>query len=221
MATVPVGVLLAVGGFCFMRSSRPHYSGLANFKPRHYITGLMETAAREAKGEVAPTFVRKDTDGQDVDLAAMMQKGPVYIVFILDGCPCSIEFQPFVQNMYKAYKGKVQFLGIIDAKPDAAKKFVKEFNPPFPIIPDPSKDLMRAYKAQESTYSVLVAQNGRVAKMWPGWDQDMLTEMQQKISILTGLDNPSMDVSQAPLTPTSGCFFYGHPTANQGAASQG
>lgn len=211
MITVPAGLALVAGGWAFLLSGRPHFSGLADYQPRHFITGPMSIAAQEAKGEKVPLFNRTAVDGTQVDLAQMLKKGPVYLYFIMRGCPCSIEFQPFVQNLYSAYGGKVQFVGVTDGTPEQAKAFIKEFHPTFPIISEPSKKLMKEFKAQESTYSVLVAQNGRTAKMWPGWDQEMLTEMQQKISILTGLDNPGMNVSQAPLTPTSGCFFYGQP----------
>src|SRR5690242_4630287 len=94
--TVSVGLFFAAAGGALMYAARPkpiptssdEYKVLA--QPRHPVTPEMWQQADAAKGNLAPNFTVTDTDGKSHNLSELTKDGPLFLYFVLDGCPCSI-----------------------------------------------------------------------------------------------------------------------------------
>ncbi len=209
--TIPLGAILMAGGFWLRAQAQPHFEGIADEIPRHKITDQMVLASKKFQGIAAPNFALHPVNGPAVSLNQLWNIGPVFIIFILHGCPCSIEAEPFFQSLYSGFDGKVTFIGITNGTPAQAKKWVHHFQVPFPVVSDSSLDVMKAFHAQESTYSALILPGGTISREWPGYDQAILQDIEANISRDANLSYPDLDFSQAPIRPTSGCFFYGEP----------
>ena len=58
---------------------------------------------------------------------------------------------------------------------------------PYPVISDHSEELINAYKATNSVFSVLLDRRGRIDKMWPGYSVGILKEMNSRMARLAGV----------------------------------
>ncbi len=196
---------LTLAGVGLLIAARPHMS--SGPEPRHPITDAMRRDAATHDATRGPSFHVVDTEGDTLDLAALTKDGPVFLIFIMDSCPCSIEAQPYFQRLYDGFGGRVPFVGITDGTTDQGREWKAHFQMTFPLISNPKKELMHRFGAQHSAYSALVGKGGRIVRLWPGYDRSMLREIESAIAAEAGLPNPRIDVSGAPTKPTSGCIF--------------
>ncbi len=199
------GTIFCAASLALLLVARPH--GNSEPDPIHPITPQMRAEASRATLTLAPTLDRVDTEGKTVDLAKLTEKGPAFLVFIMEGCPCSLEAQPFFQRMYDSFGQKVPFVGITDGTVAQGKEWKAHFQMTFPLISDPSKDLMKGFGAEHSAYTALVGRGGKIVQLWPGYDQAMLGEIKNAIAAEGSLPSPELIVSDAPTKPTSGCRF--------------
>jgi hypothetical protein len=123
------------------------------------------------------------------------------VVFIKNGCPCSIDAQPLFNRLARKYQGKVDFIGIIDKE---GEEFSNQFLVAFPVVEEPSKGLMKAYDARASVYTALIARNGHIVKMWPGYSADWLKEMNALMAKASATKETPFDPQNAPKEKASG-----------------
>ncbi|RYG17380.1 hypothetical protein EON82_23935 [bacterium] len=171
-------------------------------KVRHEVTAQMELETKAQANRLAPVFDRKDVFGKD----ARAGKGdrPQMVIFIKNGCPCSIDAQPLFNRLARKYEGKVDFVGIIDKE---GKEFSNQFLVAFPVVEEPSKGLMKAYDARASVYTALIARNGHIVKMWPGYSAGWLKEMNALMAKASATKETPFDPQYAPQEKASGCPF--------------
>jgi peroxiredoxin len=174
--------------------------------PRHWITADIRKQVAALAKTPAPTFTRTDTDGERIDLRAELAKKPVFLIFIMDGCPCSYEAQPFFQRLYAAYGDKVEFIAITDGTMEQAKEWKAHFQMVYPVISEPKKELMHLYRAIHSAYTALLTEDEGVVQMWPGYSQAELESISGGLSKASG-KRPKVDLAGAPHKPTTGCVF--------------
>lgn len=174
--------------------------------PRHAITPTIRREVATSSKTVAPEFERIDCNGGPVSLKTALAKGPVFLIFIMDSCPCSYEAQPFFQRIAKAYGDKVSFIGVTDGTPAQAREWKAHFEITYPVISEPKKDLMHLYKAKHSAYTALVNKDGSIEQLWPGYSQAELKSIAKSLGSVTA-SNPKLDFGDAPLKPTTGCEF--------------
>ena len=62
---------------------------------RHLVRPEMLIATAKMTDVVAPAFQDQQTDDSYYDIAELTGDGPVVLVFIKEGCPCSLAAQPF------------------------------------------------------------------------------------------------------------------------------
>jgi peroxiredoxin len=206
LTLIPFSVFLAGSGAVMVY--------LANAQPappvtptRHFVTDDMEKLAAEWSNRVAPLHNAKEADGKEFNLAEALHNGPVFVMFIQDGCPCSIDAEPLFHRLYKNWAGKASFIGIIDVDQAKAAKWAKMNAMPYPIIPDPDKKLIHSFKATSAAFSALLTSDGKVEKMWPGYCQSYLKEMNSLIAKQLGDPVPALDTAYAPVKKTAGCAF--------------
>lgn len=198
------GILTVAGAGLFV-AARPAHPDEPD--PLHWLTEDLRRDAATHDDTAGPTFAVVDTEGDMVDLAKLTRGRPVFIVFIKDSCPCSYAAQPFFQRLYDGFDQKVPFIGITDGTEAQGREWKAHFQQTFPMIADPKVDLMRKFGAKHSAYTALIGKGGRVVRLWPGYDRQMLGEMIDTIAREAGVATPRIDISDAPRKPTTGCAF--------------
>lgn len=204
-------LLLGTAGFmAYLVTQRP--KAVANTpnlleSPRHPVTEPMWKRSKAVAGKPAPDFELKDSAGKAVRLSKVLESGPAVLVFTKDGCPCTIEAQPFFNQIAAKMLGKVTFLGVIDSDQRVADKFKEDFKVPYPILCESDGSVFSSYDAKRSVYTTLVNRDGTVAKQWPGYNEEMLKEMVASLEKDSGVSPLDFTFEMAPKVMNSGCEF--------------
>jgi hypothetical protein len=132
---------------------------------------------------------------------------PVVLVFIKQGCPCSVEFEPFFQRVERLYRGVVRFAGVIDAGETAVRRYAAEQHVPYPVLADPERHIIRRLRAENGGYFVLLTPEGTIDGFWPGCSAEGMRELGRRIARRAGLEERPLDVSGMPGPLTTGCPF--------------
>lgn len=101
------------------------------------------------KGHPAPTFALPHAPGQLVDLATLIGKGPIVLLFFpLAYSPvCTTEMCTFRDDWSKWSQLGCTVLGISVDSPFVVQKFREELNLPFPLLSDFNKTVSKQYGA--------------------------------------------------------------------------
>jgi peroxiredoxin len=207
---LPAGLALAsAGGLLMLAAQGPHYGGpqLTKVPVRHDVTKDMVVATDAQSKKVAAAFELKDIEGRSVAIAPANGERPQFLYFVLDGCPCSFDAEPLFHRLYERYKGKVDFISITDGDEKKARDWNGQMLVPYTLISDPSLEVVRAYKARASVYSVLITKDGRIERMWPGYSQGILAEQNALMAKLSGVKEEPFDAQYAPVEKATGCNF--------------
>ncbi len=182
-------------------------STLPNGDPKHPVTDPMRELSEAQKANVAPEFQLRDALGETHTLASLTREKPLFLYFILDGCPCSVDGEPLFKALEQQFHGRIQFAAMIDGDAAVAANWIEIFRNTYPILCDPSKETIRAFEATNSAFSVLVGKDGKIRKMWPGYSIELLQEMNRTLAEEIGEAPKSFDTLSAPAKETSGCLF--------------
>lgn len=175
----------------------------------HPVTAQMAKVAREMGGAPAVPFDAVDLDGKSVSLASLTKSKPLVLFFVELQCPCCKGAKPYIDRIQDYCRDVCNVVGVIDTDPRMARLWSQAVRPEFPIIADPKMQIIRSFQAQRGVYTTLVAPGGRIVKAYPGYSQDMLHEISEKIERLAGIAHRKMPVQPAPKRMTSGCIFPG------------
>lgn len=208
--TVPIGLALAAGGAHLLlnRSDGPNPELFQAVQKRemHPVTPQMSEAAAARSKTAAGRYER--TDHRDRPVVIAEGSGtPQMVIFIKEGCPCSVDAEPLFNRLAKKFEGKVDFIGVIDGDEKVARQWVLDNNVRYPVVPDPDATIMKAYGAKQSVYCALVDSKGKIVKMYPGYWADMLKDANAKLSAMAKVPETPFDPQYAPKEPTSGCYF--------------
>ena len=173
---------------------------------RHRVTRSMEEESAARARKRAPVFALKSYDGVPIQLGGVHLR-PTFVYFVKEGCPCSYDANPFYKGLADAFKGDVDFVAVTDADEVGAKRWSTELSVPFPVVSDPKAEVMKAYNAKSSVYSALVDREGRIVKIWPGYSQSLLREMNQSLAREAGTAEKPFDTRFAPVEKAAGCAF--------------
>ena len=184
-------------------------AGVVKYCPfgKHTVTRTMLRDAGEEAGRPAPPFVARGGDGATYSLATLTRGTPLALVFIKDGCPCSVAAEPYFQRLYHLYRGRLRLVGVIDGDAAVARAWAREQKSPYPILTDPDLAIARAYGAKGSAYVALVTPAGRVERLWPGYSQSMLRQLGARAAALAGVAERPFDAAGAPAKLFAGCRF--------------
>jgi peroxiredoxin len=173
----------------------------------HRVTERMASASALKAAQTASPFRAPGSDGKTYVLGDLLKDGPLVLVFIKDGCPCSKSAEPFFRRLHASGRGWVRFLGVIDGDEDVARRWVAENGTPYSVLADPRRIIIHAYGAENSAYVALISPEGRIETLWPGYSAGMLRELGERMTRLAGRKLEDVDVSDAPEAPYSGCPF--------------
>lgn len=175
---------------------------------RHPVTDKMEGVTNGMAAQKAPEFKLKDVNGKEWALVDLVKTGPVVVISIKDECPCSVDSQPLFNEIAKRFEGKATFVGLFNETAEKAKTYIKNNSVSFPVLIDASLDAFKAYKAERSVYVTYINPKGEIVKMWPGYWDKMLLELDGFLSKDTGITPEPFDPKYAPVAKSSGCQIY-------------
>lgn len=206
VACAIVGGLLARARMGMDPSSNPPEPVIIDGLSRHVVTPEMARASLARRGAPAPPFATVATDGSTHRLEEMLRHGPVILIFIKDGCPCSEAAQPFFNAIHAAYPDAA-IRGVINLEATAAQRWANRQNVQYPLLLDPQESLVRAYGAENSAHVVLIDESGRIVRHWPGYSDAMLRELGALIATMTGSPERPLDLLDAPSELYTGCPY--------------
>ena len=130
-------------------------------------------------GAEAPEIELPDTEGRQVTLSDLVNKGPVVAAFYKVSCPvCQFTF-PYLERIHKAYgNDKVTLLGISQDDAGDSREFGAEYGLSFPSLIDAQGyPASNAYGLTNVPTVYLIAPEGKVAVSFSGFDKKGLEEI--------------------------------------------
>jgi peroxiredoxin len=145
----------------------------------------------------APAFESKASDGKTYTLAQLTEKKPVFLYFVKRNCGSNPMSVKLYNRLFEAYKGKANFVAVINTNEEGYKSFVGEYKAPFIGILDPKKDVIHAYGIKASQTVVMVDKDGKRTK-FGGFGKQSLTELNLAMAKSLGVEAAKVDLSDAP-----------------------
>jgi peroxiredoxin len=152
----------------------------------------------------APFFSAPGADGKTYDIKTLTKNGPVYLLFIKKDCPVTAEAIGYYMDIYKAYGKKAPMVGILNGEASEYKDYIKDHKLPFPTVLDPKQSLITSYKVENSPWMVEVSADGTVGRIWQGYSQDYLNEINKAVAEGAGVPAAKIIFKDAPKEPTYG-----------------
>jgi peroxiredoxin len=94
---------------------------------------------------------------------------------------------------------------VINADAAGAKEWAATVKPGFPVIADPDFAVIDAYGAKRSVYVTVIAPGGKIAKAYPGYNADSLSEISDTVAKLGGVPSVKLIWKDAPGELLAGC----------------
>lgn len=208
-----IALFVAGSGFFWIRARSRHESQspqavtiIVGDAEKHRVTTEMADAGSKMIGRKSLRASRRGTDGAVYELGNPESQRPMVLTFIKKGCPCSEAAQPLFNSLKSAYPD-VMILGVIDVADSEAAEWAAKFVAAYPLLPDPTLELMRTFDAQNSAYVVAIDPSGMIVGYWPGYSEAMLRELGGMIAGWSGRAAKPLDLADAPRELFSGCPF--------------
>jgi peroxiredoxin len=174
---------------------------------KHFVTPeqLVECGA-SAERRIEP-FSAVAHDGARFTWPAAGGTRPLVLVFIKRGCPCSVEFEPFLQRLVQQYRDTADFAGVIDTDVESARAYAAANKVPYRILADPDRAIIEGFEAKHGGYVALLGVDGQLDVLWPGYSAEMMRALGRRIAALGAASERPIDVSDMPKALTTGCPF--------------
>ena len=210
LIAMPLACFLAATGV-FLGWQAAHAArqnlGFNPYEPQHWVTSQMEVETAAVTNRRAPEMKCETEAGKPFQLAPAEGDKPQFVLFIKDNCPCSIDAQPLFNRLAEKFGSQISFVGVIDGDQKQTKEYASQFSVAFPVIADAKLNIIHAYKADAGIFSCLVAKNGHIIKMWPGYSASLLEDMNHVMSAEAGVRETSFDPQYAPIKKATGCAY--------------
>jgi peroxiredoxin len=139
-----------------------------------------------ATGKIAPDFTLNTSDGQQVSLREMLDRGPVVLAFFKVSCPvCQFAF-PYYERLARAYGDAATVLGICQNKVSDAKAFAREYGVTFPIALDNDAngyEVSNAYGLTNVPTLFYIAPSGEIEVSSVGWSKSDVDDISARLSV--------------------------------------
>lgn len=120
-------------------------------------------ASAPLEGEAAPAFSLPVLDGNQVYSVGGRRDKPLIVNFWASWCgPCEKEM-PELKALYEKYKDRIDLYAVNATKYDTlrgARDFVREMEPPFPVLTDEDGKVTEAYKVVAFPVSFIIGRDG-------------------------------------------------------------
>lgn len=205
---IAVGLTFCVFALILANTPPPAPQAFVPSEPRHPVTSKMLQDAKQREKKSAPDFELKDLAGRPYRLSDFHKSQPVVLVTTLTDCPCSMESQVVWNRLQKHYQGKVQFFGLVPDSLEEVKTYREGMEVPYPLLLASDKDLYAKYGVPNSVYVILISQDGKIYKMWPGYNQEMVKELDSLLAGLSGIKTLQVEPEILPKRLASGCDLF-------------
>lgn len=161
-------------------------------------------AMAQKTGGKAPDFKATGSDGKAYTLKSFTGKKPTLLYFIGNTCPVNNQAVKYFNRVAAAYKGSVNFVGVIDGDKATYTAWNKQFKAPYLVLLDPDMKIIEAYGAQRSPWAILVDSKGTITKSWTGYSAKQINELGTALAGASKVTAKKIDVSGAPDSPRAG-----------------
>lgn len=152
----------------------------------------------------APLFSAPMADGKTTDLATLTKDGPVYLYFVKKDCPVNAKAVSLFNDIYKAYSGKANIVAIFNGDADELKAYESDHPMSIPIVMDPKQEIVSKYLVERSPWMIEVQQDGTVGKIWKGYSQQFLGEINDAVAAASKQEPAKVSFKDAPKAPRYG-----------------
>ena len=133
-------------------------------------------------------------------------KGPALVVLLKDGCPCTRECRAELNLLAHVSRGKVRFLGLLDAGAGSAKALAKEAELEFSVLPDPKRTAIGRLSGTEALDFRLLGAGGKVIGRWNGLSRTNVALIARAIGKASG-QPVKIDLSPFTVLTKYGCAY--------------
>ncbi len=130
-------------------------------------------------GDRSPDFRAVTIKGEKISYYRDLKgKKPVYLVFWTTWCPyCKVEL-PQIEELYKKYGDRVEFIGVSLGIKNEINKFVREKKLSFPVVYDEGNRIAGAFGAQIQT-NLLIDKQGVIVYKGKGFEEDIVKRLKK------------------------------------------
>lgn len=155
-------------------------------------------------GVSAPEIKLPLLDGQEFSLNQARKHGPVVAAFFKVNCPvCQLAF-PYLERMYRTYKGnaKVTLVGVSQNDASETRAFNQKFGVTFPVLLDDTRKYpaSNAYRLTNVPSIFLVSPEGEVEFSTVGWSKQDFEQLNRRLAEMNGV-SPGRLFSPADQVP--------------------
>jgi peroxiredoxin len=156
------------------------------------------------RGDAAPSFTARGSDGRTHTLRSLTADRPLVLYFIQAGCPVNDRAVTFYNRVAEAYRGRVNFIGVIDADKAGFDAWQARFRAPFTTLLDPDKRIIRAYRARRSPWTILIGRDRRIIEEWAGYSASEISALGAAIARAANVPVRRIDTAGAPASSRAG-----------------
>lgn len=134
-------------------------------------------------GTAAPTITLSDAHGRNVNLADLLQRGPVVLAFFKVSCPvCQYAF-PFLERLHKAYPDAAIY-GVSQNPLKDTERFCREFGVTFPVLLDDPKRYAasNAFGLTNVPSIFYISPDGTIEVSTVGWSRHDVEEIGRRLA---------------------------------------
>jgi len=148
-------------------------------------------------GANAPVFKIKDSEGKEIDLAKLTEKGPVLIRLTCGCSGCDKELAYF-QTLHEEYKDKGLTSLAIFREPDAkVEDYVKQKKLNMMYAVDSSGESWKIFQTKTMPTNFLIEKGGKIRSIAAGCDPSGLLANKVSQYVAELLDTEKVDVKEA------------------------
>jgi peroxiredoxin len=149
-------------------------------------------------GSEAPPLSGVGTDGKEYSLTGLTKEKPAFVVFWKQRCPHNARASALFNALNKAYEGKVQVIGVVNAPAEGAKAWVDQFSLNYPLLADADKATIKAYKLRFSITTMQIGTDGKIAKVFEGYGAEAMASLNEAMAKAAGTEVAKVDLTGAP-----------------------
>lgn len=136
-------------------------------------------------GTVPVAVAVEDLDGNVVDLARWIGRGPVVFEFWATWCPNCAALEPRMLGWQRAFGDRVAFVAIavgVNQHPRSIARHLEQHPVPWPTLWDGRGRAVRAFTALTTSYVVILDRDGKVVYTGSGAEQDLGPVLQRLVT---------------------------------------